>query len=210
MAHRAGKVVMVNKISTIESLRGADMCLAETQDQTSIKKHALACVYRPLFPLAMPLKDEPHAAERGMQQLLINGCVPDDHIYYQDPKAMTAYRPLTDCMIGKRWVLEYQPLDVPAGLEGQIFRIHKAAPYGGSVVVALVDQRRSWQGKPATKNAHVTIRLSENARLRKATWLGVENARAKPVACRIKRNKDKSITVSLPPVGAAGILRLSR
>jgi len=208
-AHRAGKIIMVNKISTIESLRGADMVLAETRGVASLRKHALACVYRPLFPLAMELPAGPHGAERGLQHLLLNGCTPDEDLYRKDPEAMAAYRPLTDAMIGKRWVLDFRPLDVPEGLDGEIFRIDRAAPRGGSVVVALVDLRRSWKDGQLTDGLSVTVRLPEQARYKRATWLGVEASDRRAVACRITR-RGQAMTAHLPPAGAAGLLRLSR
>ena len=229
MAHAAGKVIMVNKISTVESLRGADMVLAETRGVAAIRKHALACVFRPLFPLAMELPEGPHGAERGCQHLLLNGCFPDDALYRADPAAMAAYRPLTDAMIGKRYVLdEPDPLTVqalpgggpgvsgtpPAGLQGEIYRIDRAAPRAGSVVVALVDLNKSYTAPDMTRGLKVTIRLPEAAKLKKATWLAVENCAGKkmppkPAACRLRR-RGREITISLPPVGAAGILRLER
>jgi len=208
-AHRAGRIIMVNKISTIESLRGADMVLAETRGVASLRKHSLACVYRPLFPLGMELADEPHAVERGLQHLILLGCFPDDRLYRQDPKATRAYRPLTDAMIGKRWVLDFDPLDVPAPLQGQVFRIDKSAAHGGSAVVALANLDRSYTQKKFIAGLAVTVRLAEAARYRKATWLAVERSRQRPVRCRMSR-KGRAVRIKLPPVGAAGILRLSR
>ncbi len=220
-AHRAGKIIMVNKISTIESLRGADMVLAETRGVASLRKHALACVFRPLFPLGMELPPGPHGPERGMQHLLLLGCTPDDKLYRDGPAAMRAYRPLTDAMIGKRWVLERDPLgiswppagrrapaDLPEGLAGQIFRIDRCAPRGGSVVVALVDLNRSYRERRFSKGISVTVRLREAGKLRKADWLSAERSSHRPVPCKIAR-KGRAVTVALPPVGAAGILRLS-
>ncbi|GAF92731.1 unnamed protein product, partial [marine sediment metagenome] len=168
-----------------------------------------ACVFRPLFPLGMELPPGPHGPERAMQHLLLLGCTPDDRLYRDDPKAMKAYRPLTDAMIGKRWVLDFDPLDVPAGLEGQIFRIDRAAPHGGSVVVALADLNRSYKDRQLTKHLTVTVRLPEVAKYKAAAWLGVEKSGEEPVACKIRR-KARSLTIELPPVGAAGILRLTR
>ncbi|HET6427395.1 MAG TPA: hypothetical protein VFJ30_03220 [Phycisphaerae bacterium] len=209
IAHKAGKIIMVNKISTIESLRGADMVLAETRGVESVRKHAMACVFRALFPLKMELPEGPHGAERGIQHLLLNGCFPDEALYWEAPATMAAYRPLTDAMIGKRWVLEPDPLDVPAGLDGQIFRIDRAAPGGGTVVVALVDFQRSWQDGRRTEGLKVTVRLSDAARYKRASWLGVERSAGRAAACKLTR-RGKALTVGLPAVGAAGILRLSR
>jgi len=208
IAHKAGKLIMVNKISTIESLRGADMVLAETRGVESVRKHALACVFRALFPLKMALPEGPHGAERGIQHLLLNGCFPDEALYWEDPATMEAYRPLTDAMIGKRWVLERNPLDVPAPLDGQIFRIDRAAPRGGTVVVALVDLERSWRDQGRSEGLKVTVRLSDAARYRRASWLGVERSAGRAVPCKLAR-RGEALTIQLPPVGAAGILRLS-
>jgi hypothetical protein len=209
MAHRAGKVIMVNKISTIESLRGADMVLAETRGVASVAKHALACVFRPLFPLKMELPEGRNPAELGLQHLLLNGCTPDDALYWEDPETMTAYRPLTDAMIGKRWVLDFRPLDVPAGLAGQVFRIDRHAPRGRSVVVALVDLGRSWRDEAAGRATTVTVRLPEAARYKRANWLAVERSAERPVPCKLTR-RGRALKVRLPAVGAAGILRISR
>jgi len=206
-AHAAGKIIMVNKISTIESLAGADMVLAETRGVASVRKHALACVYRPLFPLKMELPEGEHGAERGIQHLLLNGCFPDDALYYADPAAMTAYRPLTDAMIGKRWVLDFDPLTVPAGFDGQVFRIDKAAAHGGTAVVVLADLARSYTEGRFTRRLTVTIRLPEAKRYRRATFLPVERSGRKPRACKMRRTKN-ALTIHLPPVGAAGIVRL--
>jgi hypothetical protein len=220
-AHRAGKIIMVNKVSTIESLRGADMVLAETRGLVSLRAHALACVCRPLFPLAMELPEGPHRVERGLQHLLLQGCIPDDDLYRKDPRTMKAYRPLTDAMIGKRWVLEFDPLSVevrrrggvrsephPAGPESQIFRIAAGAPRGGDAVVALVDMGRSWRDGKMAGDLTVTVRLRENSRYRRATWLAVERSSRKPAACRILR-QGKTLAVRVPFMGAAGILRLA-
>ena len=64
-----GKLIMVNKISTIESLQGADMVLAETRGVESLRKHGLACVFRALFPLGMELPEGPSPFSRRIPSL---------------------------------------------------------------------------------------------------------------------------------------------
>jgi hypothetical protein len=145
-AHRAGKIVMINKINTIESCRGADMVLAEGMNLATIKQFALACVYRPLFPLGMN-HNVPNALERSLQNLLVLGGTPEEGFYRNDAQTTMAYRPLTDCVIGKRYVLEFDPLDLPGGYEGQIFRIDPAAPRAGDLVVVLADLNKSWRDR---------------------------------------------------------------
>jgi len=206
-AHKVGKIIMVNKVSTIESLRGADMVLAEGMNIASIHQHGFACIYRPLFPLGMRYGAD--GAERGLQHLLLVGGTPDEGLYRADPETMKAYRPLTDAMIGKRWLLETEELKLPAPYEGQIFRIDEHAARAGDVVVALVDLSRSWRENRLTEAASLTVCFPGSAEFKQASWLTVENSGDKPQPCRMDREGDE-IVVRLPPAGAAGILRLSR
>jgi hypothetical protein len=209
IAHQAGKIMMVNKLATIESARGADMVLLEGVDPTIMAIHAFACVNRPFFPLGWKDADQKHAVERGLQQLLIWGGTPGAEYAANDPDCMEAYRPLTDTMIGKRWVFDADPLALPAGYQGQIFRIDPHAPQAGDVVVTIVDQTKSWKDAKPVEGLKVTVRLPEAEQLSKITFLAVEHSAAEPIICHFTR-EGQAIEVELPPVGAAGVLRLSR
>lgn len=209
IAHEAGKVMMVNKLATIESARGADMVLLEGVDSVSMPINALACVNKPFFPLGWEYADRRLAAERGLQHLLIWGGTPGAEYAANDGDSMRAYRPLTDAMIGKRWVFDADPLTLPAGYDGQIFRIDRHAPHAGDVVVSVVKLDNSWRDERFGKDLAVTVRLPEAEELKSATWLAAEKSKDAPVPCEIARD-GQAITVKLPPVGAAGVLRFSR
>ena len=116
---------------------------------------------------------------------------------------------LTDALIGKRWVFDEDPLTLPAGYEGQIFRIDPHAPHAGDVVVTVVDPNRSWKDRKFNEGAAVIVCLPEAAEFSKATWRSVEHGDQPPTACHVER-EGRSMKIHLPPVGAAGILRLSR
>jgi len=209
LAHKAGKIIMVNKLATIESARGADMMLTEGNALHSLRQHALACVFRPIFPLHMRLGRQGEAGvERCLQHLLLLGGTPEEGFARRDAETMAAYRPLTDALIGKRWVLTRNPLTVPDGYEGQIFRIDRHAACGGDVVVALADLYRSRRERRFTKGLTVKVRVPEAARLTRATWLTVEKSGEAPIPCELELYSGQ-ITVRLPPAGAAGILRLT-
>ncbi len=209
-AHQAGKVIMSNKLATIESARGVDMVLVEGMSLDGLKLHAFACVYRALFPLAWSGPRSPDRLERCMQHLLVWGGTPAATLVRRRRRdTIDAYRPLTDAMIGKRWVFDADPLALPTGFSGQIFRIDKHAARAGDVVVSLVNLESSWRDEKFTEDLSVTIDLPEAAQLRKATWLGVEKSREKPQPVEIE-HLGKKLLLRLPPVGAAGILRLSR
>jgi hypothetical protein len=208
IAHQAGKVMMVNKLATIESAKGADMVLVEGADPQSMITASLACVNRPFFPLNVDTTDKQHWAERMLQLLLVWGGTPDVELMRQ-PETMRAYRPLTDCLIGKRWVFDADPLALPAGYHGQVFRIDSHAPHGGDVVVTMADDRHSWRDEKMAEGLTVTIRLPEAESLKKGTWLGVERSQDAAQGCELTR-QGQAITVKLPPMGAAGVLRLTR
>ncbi|HET6427953.1 MAG TPA: hypothetical protein VFJ30_06075 [Phycisphaerae bacterium] len=207
-AHKAGKVIMVNKLATIESARGADMVLVEHMDPDGLQMHAFACVYRAVFPLSWGDGRRESSLEQGLKLLLLWGGTPAETISRAGPETLRAYRPLTDAMIGKRWVFDADPLRVPSGLEGQIFRIDPHAPHAGDVVVTLTHPDRSWRDEARTEGLTVRVRLPEAAELTQATFLA-PGEDAKPVPCKIDREGD-TLSVNLPPMGAAGVLRLSR
>lgn len=196
--HEAGKVTMANKLSTIESARGIDMVLLESFSVEGLKALAFACACRPVFPTdygsAVPI-------EKQMQYLLIWGGLP--------AQSLPAYRPLTDALIGKRWIFDADPVTLPPGYAGQIFRIDRSAPNGGDVVVSMVNLQSSYKDRQFTEGLAVSIRLPEIGEITKATWISAERSEQKPEPCSLDRDGD-SLVIHLPLVGAAGILRLSR
>ncbi len=208
IAHQAGKIMMVNKLATIESARGADMVLVENADPQTMITQALACVNRPFFPLNVDRSDREYWVERALQLTLVWGATPDAELA-RDAATLNAYRPLTDAMIGKRWVFDADPVSLPRGFQGQIFRIDPNAPHAGDVVVTVADSTRSWKDRQLTEGLDVTVRLPEAEQFGRATWLAVEKSRDAPLPCEFARD-GQGITVKLPPVGAAGVLRLSR
>jgi len=207
IGREAGKVMMINKLATIESAKGADMVLVEALDPQAFVVYAFACVNRAFFPFGPDRPRGEEVEEHLLQLLLIWGGTPavrpSEHL-----ALLSAYRSLTDALIGKRWVFDEDPLTLPAGYEGQIFRIDPHAPHAGNVVVTVVDPNRSWKDRKFSEGATVTVRLPEAAELSKATWLSVERSDQPPMACQIERT-GRSLKIHLPPVGAAGILRLS-
>jgi len=209
-AHKAGKVIMVNKLATIESARGADMVLVEHMTVDSLKVHAFACLYRSVFPLKWS-HPRPHALERGLQYLLLYGGTASETLFDRDPATYKAYRPVVDAMIGKRWVLDHpDPLTVPPGWEGQIFRIDPHAPRGGSVVVSMVNLNASWRDAAKADGLVLRVRLPEADKLTQAVWLApAADGKVRPVPREIDRTGGV-LRIALPPVAAAGVLRLSR
>jgi len=208
LAHQAGKSILVNKLAIIESGAGADMVLLEGVSPSGLRMHALACVNRALFPLNWVSWREPEKVEGCLQQLLIWGGSPGGELM-RDLETLAAYRPLTDALIGKRWVFDDDPVSLPDGLDGQIFRIDPHAPRGGDVVVTAVNPNRSRHDQVFTEGLAITVRLPEAGQLNRITWLGVKKSGEEPIACEFERDGTQ-IKVTLPPVGAAGVLRLSR
>lgn len=206
--HKAGKVTMVNKLATIESAKDVDMVLVEGTDAQGLALHAFACVNRALYPLNWKHPDKKYRCERGLQSCLIWGCLPSTELA-RDLETCKAYRPLTDALIGKRWVFDPNPLTLPPDYQGQVFRIDANAPHAGDVVVTVVDLTKSWRKVVPVTDLTLTVRLPEAEQLTKVTWLSAEKSAKQPRDCGFTRD-GQTITVKLPAVGAAGVLRLSR
>ena len=71
-----------------------------------------------------------HYVERCMQYLLIWGGTPAESLYRRGRSDVQACRPLTDALVGKRWVFDADPVDLPAGFEGSPIAMHRVRSLG--------------------------------------------------------------------------------
>jgi len=206
--HAAGRFVFTNKGRTIESLRGVDTVLTEAKGHQTYGTFAYMNLHRCVTPCEYESMKDAKYAEYVLKYVLAWGGQPSHFEAQSDPEQALAYKPLYDCIRNQRWVFSVDPLTLPDGCEGQIFRIDEGSPWNaGTVAVTLVRQGVSWRDGKFKKGLKVKVRLPDLAAFKKAYWIGVEKSAAGPVKCRIIRKKGE-ITVMLPPVGAAGVVQL--
>ncbi len=207
--HATGRFVFTNKGRTIESFRGVDTVLTEAQGHQTYGTFAYMNLHRCVTPCEYKSREDAKYAEYVLKYVLVWGGQLSHFEAESDPEQSLAYKPLYDCIRNQRWVFTPDPLTVPAGCQGQIFRIDPRSPWNaGTVAVTLVRPDVSWRDGKRKRNLKVKVRLPDGGRFKKAFWIGVESSAQGPVRCKISR-KQGEITVELPPVGAAGVVQLS-
>jgi hypothetical protein len=208
--HGSGRLVMTNKGRTIESLRGVDFMGTEARGVKTYATFAYMNVCRTVTPTEYAAGDDPQYAEYVLKYLLVWSGQMSSLEREADPAQARAYEPLLGLLRNSRWVFEPDPLTLPAGTEGQIFRIDPRSPVNAdAVVVTVVRPEVRWRENKFQEGMSVTIRLSDAARFGRAEYLAVERSGEAAVGCRIQRNGPHELCVELPPVGAAAVLKLT-
>lgn len=206
--HAAGRFVFTNKGRTIESFRGVDTVLTEAHGHKTYGTFAYMNLHRCVTPCEYKSMDDAKYAEYVLKYVLVWGGQQSSFEMQSDVEQSRAYKPLYDCIRNQRWVFTPDPLVLPEGCQGQIFRIDERSPWNaGTVAVTLVRPDVSWRDSNFRKNLRVKVRLPDAQRFTKACWIGVENSAAGPVECRMSR-KNGELNVTLPAMGAAGVLQL--
>mgnify|MGYP000206359837 CR=1 FL=1 len=207
--HSTGRFVFTNKGRTIESFRGVDTVLTEAHGHKTYGTFAYMNLHRCVTPCEYKSMEDAKYAEYVLKYVLVWGGQPSSFEIQSDPEQSLAYKPLYDCIRNQRWVFTPDPLTLPAGCEGQIFRIDERSPWNaGTVAVTVVRQDVSWRDGKFRKNLKVKVRLPDSDRFTKARWIGVEGSAGGPVECKLSRKKGE-ITATVPAVGAAGVLQLT-
>jgi hypothetical protein len=113
------------------------------------------------------------------------------------------YVPLCERLLGRRLLLEPNPLTVPSDVEGEIFQART-----GEVLVSLVTRRKRCLEKTnLVKNLKVVVRTREAAKIKNAYVMGADYEGKKKV--RLRR-EGKELTLTIPVHGAASLVVLER
>jgi len=206
--HGSGRFVMTNKGRTIESMRGVDAVGTEARGAETYAIFAYMNLCRCVTPTEYKARDDPEYAEYVLKYLLVWGGQMGTHEREADLDQARAYQGLFDLLRNRRWVFSPDPLTLPEGCQGQIFRIDPRSPWHpGDVVVTLVRPEIRWRDGKFKEGLALRIRLPDAGRFTKAWWLGAEGSADGPVPCELSRS-GKELSIALPPVGCAGVLRL--
>ena len=197
--HSTGRFVFTNKGRTIESFRGVDTVLTEAHGHQTYGTFAYMNLHRCVTPCEYKSMEDAKYAEYVLKYVLVWGGQPSHFEAQSDPEQSLAYKPLYDCIRNQRWVFTIDPLTLPAGYEGQIFRIDERSPWNaGTVAVTLVRQDVTWRDGKVKKNLKVKVRLPDGERFRKAYWTGVgeQRARARGVQDQPQEGRDQRYLAS--------------
>ncbi|OGG03091.1 MAG: hypothetical protein A3F83_14455 [Candidatus Glassbacteria bacterium RIFCSPLOWO2_12_FULL_58_11] len=206
--HSTGRLVMVNKARTIESLKGADSMLSEASGAEIFAMFAYMCLNRHLHANEYDAATDAKYAEYTLKYSLEWGGQIGHGQTEADPEMTRHYYALLQALRNRTWVFDPDPLSLPEGTTGNIWRISPDSPWNpGDIVATVVRPKVNLADNNFREGLKVKVRLPEIRRITGASWLGAEQYGKPPIACRMEK-KDGELIVSLPKVGAAGVLRL--
>ena len=199
--HRRGKFIYGNGPHNVEVQKDMDGLMAEGSSWLADVVKYL-CIAKPLIFLAF-YHDDPDKAESMFQRCLLCGA---SYSLFPHPakaveKIIACYRPLVEKLYGRKWLLEPDPLRLPAGVEGNIF-----TGESGSILVSVVSTRkRRGDSRGLTRNLVLSVQCSDAARVREATSLGTHYRCARPVP--FKRVEGR-LELTIPEHDAATVVEL--
>ncbi|MDD5708334.1 MAG: hypothetical protein PHR35_20640 [Kiritimatiellae bacterium] len=190
--------IMANGPHSIEAMRHIDGIMAEGLDWLCGQLKYLA-LGKPVFFLLY--KHSRAAVERMLQSALVHAAGYTAAAWsasYRD--IYDAYVPLLRMLYNRRWVFDPDPLTLPQGLRGDIYR---AAD--GALLIPLVRNQILYCG--AAIEAGIKIRTADTADVCNVELFQVGNAQAEPAIWKLIGNE---ISIeSLPDNFVAGLLRLT-
>jgi len=205
--HGSGRFVMTNKGRTIESMKGVDAVGTESRGAETYAIFAYMNLLRCVTPTEYAAAGNPDYAECVLKYLLVWGGQPGTHERAADPRQMKAYQPLFDALRNRRWVFDPDPLTLPEGYEGQIFRIDSHSPWNpDAVVVTLADPSTKLTDRGQKTGLAVVVRLPDADRLNRAVLLRPEN-NGRPEECEVIR-RNGSLEVAISQMGCAAAVVL--
>ena len=199
--HRRGKIVYANGPHNIEVQRDMDGLMAEGLSWLADVVKYL-CIAKPLLFLSFYHHD-PGKAESMLQRCLL--CGASYSLFPHPPRPVRnlieAYRPLVEKLYGRRWLLEPDPLDLPGGVDGNIF-----VGENGNPLISIVSTRESaLHDKSRPGELEVVTRFSGVSRVQRAVSLGPRYRGERPV--RLRR-EDGQLRLVIPAHTGATVIEL--
>jgi len=202
VTHRRDKLIFANGPYNVEVQREVDGIMAEGRSWLADTMQYL-CISKPLLFLDF-YHDDARRAERMFQCCLLAGA--SYSLFPHPPPAVAEvigrYRPMVEMLFGRRWLLEPDPLTLPEGIAGNIFRAQDR-----DVLVSLVSTSKSCLDRNGiTRQVEVRCRFRGARDIRTAHSLGTHYGGRRKV--RIAQKAGREITLVLPEHSAATLIVL--
>ncbi len=191
--------------------KGVDMlCFSATRPE-QLRQAALLGIWRPVISDPGDALRELSLVELEelLKEKLLQGVIPSHAELRRDQALGRAYRPLFQLLAARQWRLDPIRIGLPPGVRSQVFQ--RSASRSGVEQylllclarpgVLLADESRRMSMK-------VTLAFTGAAVYNRALWQSVSRT-PRGVPLRVVSSGEDSLEVTLPPFGAAGVLRLS-
>ena len=206
--HGAGRLVMINKARTVETLKGADSMLSEASGAEIFAIFAYMCLDRHLHANEYRAGEDAEYAEYTLKYTLEWGGQIGRGQVTANPGMSQSYYTLLLALRNRTWVFDPDPLTLPDGCRGNIWRIHPDSPWDpGDIVATVIRPEVKVADRNFKKGLKVRVRVPEVDKIKRASWLPAEDYHKPALPCKYSL-KGGELYVELPPVGSAGIIRL--
>ncbi len=207
-----GKLAAAAPPLTVAEARGIDMFFLPDTGAGPMILASLLAPLKPVVSVWQPGSDVPaEEVERILQERLLWGVMPSAAEVEAISILSAAYRPLFDQLKGRRWVLEPGALELETigGVEVNLFSVPvPERSRERDLLVTVIRPRAGMGGISFRTGVRLRISLDGVDQYLKATWIPtVRTAYQAPVRLAAEEGV---LVVDLPPVGNAGVLRLSR
>ena len=198
-AHKRGMIISSNSPVYIELAEGLDQIMAEgTLWPADVVQYF--CTHRPMLAFSY-IEDDSEKAEQMFQKALLTGATcytawrakPSGRL----KRVFEIYRPLLSRLVGRQWVLEPHPLEMPQGVEGNIFKGRDNNYY-----VAVLSTRMSLQ---RAKRLRFNVSIKAVRDVSKVTYWG-PSMEAQEAAFTVTDGKAE---ITLPKHKVVSLVRLS-
>jgi len=186
--HAQGKIMTGNGPVNIEVQKDIDMHMAEALGW--VVKYL--CIAKPLIFLV-------YAKDAAQTEGMFLNCLLAGASYSANFQKRTKeidrvydiYRPLLEPIYGRKWLLERDPITVPEGMEGNIFKGET-----GNYIVTLVARSKSILEKRClSEDAKIELRFKDAPRIKKGYSLGTSYKGKRKV---FLKKKDGKLTITIP------------
>ena len=201
-AHKRGMFVSSNSPVYIEMSEGLDQIMAEGHSWAAdVIQYFCAC--RPMLFYSYPKNED--EVEAMFQKCLLAGgssySAPGGGLSGKIQKLFDLYRPLLKHIVGRTWVFEPDPLEMPFGVDGNIFEGRDKNYY-----VTIVSQRQRLQDKDKLTRA-LSFRAKVKALKKlKAVTYWCPGTKAQKAAFAVS---DGIAEITLPKHHVASMVKLS-
>ncbi len=199
--HRQGKLIFANGPYNIEVQKDIDGHMTEGVSWIDVIKYL--CISKPLLFLSY-YKDA-YQVESMFHQCLLAGASYSVFPYPSEgiKKVLKSYLPLVEKLYGRRWLLEPNPVQLPEGCDGNIFRGEK-----NDIIITIVSKRRSiLDEKGIEKNLKAYVQFKGANKVKRAYSLGTHYQGKRRV--KIKKEK-RGLALIIPEHSAATVISLIR
>ena len=169
LMRQKGLVFRANKPEGLELMRGIDYIMAdEGADEDRLQAMQYYGLYKPIIILdgGIVMRAEPDFKKCLRLGMIYNDLDPEreikgkeftDEQRQQARQALEVYGPLFKLLIGRTWVLQGDPLELPEGVRGNIFE----RPGKDYIVTMVTDDRSIFDDLSPRKNVKVTVRIPD-------------------------------------------------